>query len=142
MGRRILIILFMLPSMAFTQNWRNICPEGKTFYTDTMDRQYDFSPSQDSIFLLKLPGEKAAMAEVRVLPNPADGRFSLNIKGTAGNEIYRYTILDPLGRSIISGSFHGNSVTLERNGLPSGLYIILLNDSRGKSSAAVKVLLK
>jgi len=212
-----------------------------TSYTDTVDWQYNFSSSQDSIFLLKLPGEKdgvwlhqflyrqynsrtvsfsrygefwyypidscwksgggggvlvpgnyyfapglgmtgftseghstgellelkyyrkgseawgnpvvvecsgtgvderAGMAGARVLPNPADGCFSLSVAGKSGNEIYRYAILDPLGRPVISGSFRGNSVTLERNGLPSGLYIILINDSRGKSSPAVKVLLK
>ena len=79
---------------------------------------------------------------VQVSPNPAADKFSVSIPGINEGERFTYSVRDLLGRRFLSGSFPGRSCFINGSGMPSGLYILMLNDSRGRSFPAVKVLLK
>ena len=86
--------------------------------------------------------ENPAGLNVLVSPNPASEGFSVSIPGTDQDERFTFSVNDPLGRKCLSGSFTGRSCFINKDGMPGGLYVLLLNNSRGRSFPAVKVLLK
>ncbi len=75
----------------------------------------------------------------RVQPNPSYTSFSIdtdnNYTGTT------YQLFDQLGRSICSGVLQSSSTRVQVQGLPSGLYLLKLQDAKGQIST-VKVIVE
>ena len=80
--------------------------------------------------------------QAMVIPNPVIDRFSLSIEGIGGNPPYHYNLKELLGGSVLTGSFYGRSCCIDRNGLPAGLYVLLVRDSKERSFPSIKVLFK
>jgi hypothetical protein len=80
---------------------------------------------------IKVP---AATWSVSVFPNPFSQSTVFNINGTA-SRTYKLSIINSLGETIQSHEIKNqNTFTLNRSGIPSGLYFYVMSDEEGKSS--------
>ena len=86
------------------------------------------------------PASKAL--KVKVYPNPASNEVTVECKTTitSNEQGYTLTLTDASGRTIKSGSFTGNSVTLSTAEYPRGIYILRLLSADGGISTHKLVL--
>lgn len=75
-----------------------------------------------------------------VTPNPVTDRAFVKlsdqyISGT-------YTISDITGRSCFSGFYHGNSFSINRNGIPAGTYFLILKNNEGSITGKSTIIFK
>jgi uncharacterized repeat protein (TIGR01451 family) len=67
--------------------------------------------------------------EFFLLPNPADGMFLVTFKDTQ-NGIHRVSVVNLLGETVRDlGKVSGSSVPVSRDGLPSGIYFVRVDDA-------------
>jgi len=64
-------------------------------------------------------------------PNPTDGRFS--IRGQVDmDDNWRFTISDPLGRTIKKGELNEDETSFDLSDQPTGQYYLILVDDTGQ----------
>jgi FG-GAP-like repeat/Secretion system C-terminal sorting domain len=67
-----------------------------------------------------------------VYPNPADNEIRFSSPAPAV-----YTVYDIAGRALLRGRVNGGACTIERNGLPSGMYVLVVQNERTRLTARV-----
>ena len=83
--------------------------------------------------------EPLATQTFRVQPNPANDFF--DIKTLQHLSTTDYALFDQLGQKVRTGTLDGTSTHVQTSNLPTGIYLLKLNDASG-SSATLKVVLK
>jgi hypothetical protein len=68
-------------------------------------------------------------SHLTISPNPAESGFSISLTDQVDNN-YSVTLLDLTGREVMSRDFTGREVTLHREGLAAGSYIVKVTNSR------------
>lgn len=76
-----------------------------------------------------------------IYPNPSNGHISVNFKGEE-NEIYKITLLDNIGRTVLESELFQGQNNWKASNLPSGMIIAKICDSSGKISSVKKVFIK
>lgn len=87
----------------------------------------------------KIPGPPAF--SIRVFPNPVTETAVLTFEGLGGNE-FLFLLTDISGKVLREMTFNGNTLTLQREGLASGVYFFQIMDNAGKKAGTGKVLLR
>lgn len=80
--------------------------------------------------------------KVSIQPNPADAQTLVTIMKTIPGETIFYTLLTINGTKVTGGRTQAGSFVLMRNGLPSGLYLLVICDADGNVKARTRVLFK
>lgn len=78
---------------------------------------------------------------VHVAPNPVTETAVLSFEGLDAGE-HRFCITDVAGRTLRETTFSGNTLTLKREGLASGVYFFRVADRAGEKAGAGKLLLR
>lgn len=68
------------------------------------------------------------MADMKVYPNPSNGKVSVEAEGLVSVAVY-----DILGQEVMQNSVSDNAITLNLNGLQSGVYFIKASTATGNS---------
>lgn len=83
-------------------------------------------------------------ASLRILPNPTNGKFSVEISGLSAKFKFRLTVADANGKRVIDEQFTSNSevfkTMLDLSGQPKGIY--LLKISAGTEMTTAKIVLQ
>ncbi len=80
--------------------------------------------------------------KVSIQPNPADEQTLVTVEKQFQGETFFYSLLTINGKKVKGGSTHEESFVLLRNGMPSGLYILVICDAQGNVKARTRVLFK
>ena len=68
-------------------------------------------------------------SSIRVLPNPSNGHFLLDLSELSLSTDTRADIHDSLGRAVFGTTLTKSIVGLDLGHLPNGTYVLRLNDS-------------
>ncbi len=83
--------------------------------------------------------EASTPARIRVLPNPNNGDFRLDLSGTHMAANATLTLLDPLGRTVFHTSKLRPVMDIDLGGVPAGAYLLRLADDRSDVTARIVV---
>jgi len=86
--------------------------------------------------------ELPSPAKVGIQPNPADAQTLVTIIKKNPGETFFYSLLNINGKKVYGGSTEAESFVLPRNGLSSGLYILVISDAGGNVKARARVLFR
>jgi len=86
-------------------------------------------PQNCNLFLPGSITEPGDADEVRLYPNPGDGRISLNFKGTSKGD-HTLKVYSLAGDLLYQTSFTGNDISLDLRCLKPGYYVYRLEDPR------------
>jgi|GEM_PF-1136140 len=87
----------------------------------------------------KIPG--APELKIRVAPNPVTETAVLTFEGLDANE-HHFRLLDVSGKILRETTFNGNALTLQREGLASGIYFFQIVDTEVKVLGGGKIILR
>lgn len=79
--------------------------------------------------------------KIRVAPNPVTETAVLTFEGLDANE-HRFRLLDVSGKILRETTFSGQTLTLRREGLASGIYFFQIVDNEGKKTGGGKIMLR
>jgi hypothetical protein len=83
-----------------------------------------------SIKSVAAPVEKITTENVKVFPNPGHGRFTLDTRGFTSGKKLKLSILNSTGVKMLQMEItSGSENMIDISGYPSGLYILVINDS-------------
>ncbi len=74
----------------------------------------------------------AGKPQVRIVPNPLKNRSQVIIEGVKMTEDYTFVLFNIVGKEVYRTKINSNTMTLDRNNLPTGLYIYLLTGNEVK----------
>ncbi|MCX6258639.1 MAG: T9SS type A sorting domain-containing protein [Bacteroidia bacterium] len=77
--------------------------------------------------------------KISVYPNPAEDQANVNIQGTDQSEKLNILLFDCTGREVLDIPADHNPVIIHRNGLPAGLYLLIVRDKSGNPVGTVKL---
>lgn len=80
--------------------------------------------------------------KVSIQPNPADEQTLVTVMKQFHGETFFYSLLTINGTKVKGGSTQEESFVLLRNGMPSGLYILVICDAQGNVKSRTRVLFK
>lgn len=83
--------------------------------------------------------ENSASARIRLMPNPSDGHFRLDLSELALSARTQLTILDPLGRAVHTTNPNRSILDMDLGHLPNGTYMLRLNDPQWDASTRIVV---
>jgi len=81
-------------------------------------------------------------AQVSILPNPADEQTLVTMMNNHPGKTVLYSLYAITGTRVAGGRIQEESFVLMRNGLPAGLYILVISDTGGNVKARTRVLFK
>ncbi|ULQ58419.1 T9SS type A sorting domain-containing protein [Flavihumibacter rivuli] len=70
----------------------------------------------------------------KVYPNPASQAFYIEVPGDAWSADLDYQLYDPAGRLVLKGKLSGTTTRVPSANLPTGMYELLIGNSRGEST--------
>jgi len=65
--------------------------------------------------------------QVRIVPNPLKNQAQIIINGMSSSDNATFTMFNLVGKEVYRAKVQSTTTTLDRNNLPSGLYIFMLN---------------
>lgn len=83
--------------------------------------------------------ESEASARIRLMPNPSDGHFRMDLSELALSAKTQLTILDPLGRAVFTTNPTRSILDMDLGHLPNGTYMLRLNDPQWDASTRIVV---
>ena len=92
--------------------------------TNTTWHTIEFAPITTA-----LSNESNPLVQIRTSPNPFSTKVNIQIKGKQVEE-GQLILYDLTGRSLLSKDFSGNQLDLDRNHLPSGVYLFKIQDGQ------------
>ena len=79
--------------------------------------------------------EESFVADVLVYPNPTDGKFTIEYETEADS--YIITLSDAFGKTLLRRKVSEQMVQFDLNGLPSGTYLLTIEDGSNKVTKKV-----
>ena len=77
--------------------------------------------------------EQQSDKNITLFPNPAKQFIQLQIPNPIATTLYKYSIHDVFGRSILSGTMHSSNTTIEVDDLENGVYFIEVSSDEKRS---------
>ncbi|HZX62812.1 MAG TPA: T9SS type A sorting domain-containing protein [Bacteroidales bacterium] len=88
------------------------------------------------------PAAGKKVITVRIAPNPVETRAEIQISDLTENDNSWFVIRDFLGRTVMQHNLVSNPYTLNREGLPAGLYFLSVYNKNGFLQAWAKLIFK
>ncbi|MCW3126403.1 MAG: hypothetical protein JWO03_2061 [Bacteroidetes bacterium] len=114
-----------------------------TVFTDSTQTSYHAGWMIDNINFQSGSGICSGINEINssyltINPNPVENAYTISLTDEANNE-YTVSLLDLTGREMAYRNFTGREVTLRRDGLAAGSYIVKVSNTRTQDSFEKRV---